>query len=130
MAVETFSGDVIDFSRSIDLEFSTVIKRVSFAILLGVVLKTPVDTGRARGAWTVGVNASPAFTEGRIHKPRTAPPGEEAKLSILDSNPFSIVVIANNLPYIIFLENGSSKQAPQGMVAITVQEEREEFLSA
>lgn len=130
MAVQTFTGDIVRFSNRIDADFSTVIKRLSFGILLGVVLKTPVDVGRARGGWTVGVNASPAFVEGRINTSQAPSPEETAKLSILDSNPYSIVLIANNLPYILFLENGSSKQAPQGMAAITIEEERQAFQAA
>ena len=49
-------------------------------------------------------------------------------LAILTGLPaFSVVWLSNNLDYILFLEEGSSRQAPQGMVAVTVQELREMF---
>ena len=38
--------------------------------------------------------------------------------------PYKVVFISNNVDYIEFLEEGSSKQAPNGMVAVTVEELR------
>lgn len=61
-------------------------------IFRNIQIRTPVDTGRARGNWQVEFNGSQEAT------------------------------IYNNLPYIERLENGWSQQAPTGMVRITLSE--------
>ena len=38
--------------------------------------------------------------------------------------PFEMVWISNNVDYIEFLEHGSSQQAPEGMLAVTIEELR------
>ena len=79
---------------------------------------TPVDTGRARASWTIAVNQANrhVMPEGRY--PAMPNPG------FLDVRPGDSVVISNNLPYITALENGHSRQAPFGMVAVSIQEVR------
>ncbi len=47
--------------------------------------------------------------------------------NLKDLGAFQIVYIANNVNYIIYLEDGTSKQAPEGMVAITMQELADEY---
>lgn len=58
-----------------------------------IVDATPVDTGRARDGWEI----------------------DEAPLG-------GITWIENSVPYIAELENGSSKQAPAGMVIKSIEE--------
>jgi len=84
-----------------------------------IVKKTPVDTGRARANWnisqtapdrsvSVATDTSGAIALGRIAGNRTR----------LGTRTF----LANSLPYIGALEDGSSKQAPAGMVKVTAAE--------
>lgn len=109
----SFNGDLVAFSRRINLEFGTVLKVVSLDAFNGIVQKTPVDEGTAKARWTIGVNGA-------------AQPGDhknmESKVySDIDHEPFSIVVIQNTLIYIRPLEFGhSQKQAPHGMVRPTI----------
>jgi hypothetical protein len=87
----------------------------------GVILKTPVDTGRARASWKVGV--------GEIDT-SVAPEGPndggqalvEGTAEIFDIKKPARTWITNSIPYIGALEDGSSKQAPQGMVKLTAAE--------
>ena len=100
-------------------------KKVAFQVLTGVVLKTPVDTGRARGGWQLDVGAVSGAPE-RLDKDGSAIFADAArKLGALRFG--ERVAISNNVTYIIYLENGSSDQAPQGMVAITLDEVRSQF---
>ena len=96
-------------------------KRIALEALGRVVQKTPVDTGRARGGWQAGERDSEAET-GRLDTLGGAT--EAAGLSAINavSEPFGVIVIFNNVRYIVFLEEGSSQQAPQGMVATTIRE--------
>lgn len=91
---------------------------VALRIYRGIVEKTPVDTGRARGNWHISVGNPDPYT--RETKTRTPLPSEYKKVE--QAKPEDTIYIQNNLPYIKRLEYGSSKQAPQGMVRLTMQE--------
>jgi hypothetical protein len=86
-----------------------------------LVLKTPVDTGRARGNWQVTIADIPEGETGTTDTAGqdTIATGIQALQSL---GVYQIVYITNNVPYIVYLENGTSKQAPQGMVRITIEE--------
>jgi hypothetical protein len=99
------------------LELTTVARKVTFDLFREVVLRSPVDTGRFRANWNVtygspnyGVSNSTAQARGF---------GEAAKALTLPVG--GLVYLANGLQYAAPLEFGSSKQAPQGMVRLSVQ---------
>jgi len=79
-------------------------------------MKTPVDTGRARGNWQLTID-DPAVLEKYSDRPI-----EEGMATLKTLGIFQVVFITNNVPYIVYLEKGSSSQAPNGMVEITLQE--------
>lgn len=104
-------------------------KRVfALNLLSRIVYRTPVDTGRARANWQVS-NVSPNTNERKRFKKNQ--PSAVATDTVargqknIDKNKEGQSIwIANNLPYIQRLESGTwSKQAPQGMVAISIEEE-------
>ena len=96
---------------------------IAMDTLRGVVLKSPVDTGRFRGNWIVSINspsmeqtpATDASGSGAINKGMAAIEGYDVETT-------SRIYIQNNLPYGNRLENGWSKQAPEGMVSVTINE--------
>ena len=96
---------------------------IAMDTLRGVVLKSPVDTGRFRGNWIVSINspsmeqtpATDASGSGAINKGMAAIEGYDVETT-------SRIYIQNNLPYGNRLENGWSKQAPEGMVSVTLNE--------
>jgi hypothetical protein len=113
-----------------------------FRRLSGVILLTPVDTGRARASWDVYVADEPRASAGAG--------GQTAAFTVAQSalssaGIYKAIWITSNLPYIEVLEYGGypdpvargsfvngkwviksvggfSRQAPQGMVRITVQQ--------
>lgn len=108
-------------------------QKVSLQALAGVVRKSPVDTGRFRANWQVSVNA-PNLSE--IEATEASPRGSnpsgrqigEAATRLEALKPYGITYIQNNLPYALRLETGYSKQAPQGMVALTLAELQQQFV--
>lgn len=104
-------------------KLSQVVRKVSLQALARIVLRTPVDTGRARGNWQVTIDGTPAKgTVQALDKDGTRTVVAGGK-EIAQAKPFGVVYITNNLPYIEPLENGHSKQAPPGgIVRITAQE--------
>lgn len=112
-----FNLQIDEFARKVGLSSVTVAKRVGFDLFGRITRKTPVDTGRARGSWTIAVNDAN----------RTVPPAGQADYPIpqvgaLALQPGDAIVISNNLPYIVALEQGHSQQAPAGMVAVSIAE--------
>ena len=96
------------------------IRKAAFGIgLRGLILKTPIDEGTARGNWNVALeskdtsvdelaNANAGIAKGR-------PIIEKFKMG-------QTIYFTNALPYIVPLEFGYSAQAPNGMLRLTFQE--------
>lgn len=80
----------------------------------GISLKTPVDTGRARANWFMAEGA-PDTSATAAKTPKDYARGD------FQANGVPIF-ITNSLPYIVALEYGHSKQAPAGMVRVTLAE--------
>lgn len=125
-SLEAFNRDVDLFTRNLSEKHLLAFhKKIIFDFLRGVMKKTPVDEGRARGAWRVSVGV-PSEEVIEVVRPRFAAMAEAAT-ALANLRPFQVVWISNNVPYILYLEEGSSKQAPQGMVSLTIEEMRTMF---
>ena len=110
------------------ITLGNVEKRVRKAALAAdqvAVIATPVDTGRARANWRVGIGTNPAgFDEDATDKSGSATIAQgQSTISTWKSGQGSIF-ISNNVPYIIPLDEGSSAQAPNGMSAAAIQAAR------
>jgi len=115
------------FVRKLGVDVNALKRKLAFDIFSGIIAKTPVDTGRARGSWNINygepdTSVPPKDAEGKSKSQATA--AAISKLSRFkdDSNPYSAIYITSSLPYIEPLENGSSDQSPNGMVALTLEE--------
>ncbi len=96
-------------------------KKLALTALERVVMRSPVDTGRFRGNWNVSVDAPDTSVSGAVDKTGQATITEGAA-KIEGAGPFQAIYLSNNLAYGPALENGHSKQAPGGMVALTYAE--------
>lgn len=114
----SFSVDISKFAEKVEKRADTFVQGLILRIDSGVVNMTPVDTGRARGNWNVGIN-NVDLTE---HDPETNAQSviERAKEIIKRIKAGDVIYTSNNVEYIEELENGSSDQAPNGMVAVTL----------
>lgn len=77
--------------------------------------------GRFRGNWQLGVGTIPAGETGRID-----PVGEATVGAVIAAVPEDaagrLFYLANNVPYAGPIEDGWSRQAPNGLVALTAME--------
>jgi hypothetical protein len=113
-AVDKIHGDFNKFYKSVCLE---VLKRI--------VMRTPVDTGRARGNWQLEINrtASASLIVEGSKEAMTDFALNSGLSKLAGVIPFSVVHITNNLEYIYYLEyDRRSSQHPEGMVEITITE--------
>ena len=108
----SFSGDIRSFTTKTTQAHGKIARVATLELFNGVIRATPVDTGRARGNWQTSVGAP---VNGEI-----AREGDAAALAEVEAKTpqgaGQITYLSNNLPYIDELENGSSTQAPEGMV--------------
>lgn len=119
--VASFKRDIEKFIEDTDDAVVKVLQATSLELGRRIILKTPVDTGRARGNWQAGINTVPGDQlttkdkSGASSISKVAAESSRAKVN-------DAIFVINNIPYIENLESGSSTQAPQGMVRTTVTE--------
>ena len=117
-----FSIQLLDeFDELVEEKLTVVVQKIAIEGLSRVVMKSPVDTGRFRGNWTVSINS-----ESDAISSNTDPSGGPTiAAGSAVANGISmpqVIWLQNNLPYGPRLEDGYSKQSPTGMVAVTVAE--------
>lgn len=116
MAVN-FSLDLKQFSKQISTDLSNLTRKVALDLWGNITRRTPVDTGRARGSWFVTINTPSEKARKKVAKGIVLPAPVRPQIQA-STNFF----ITNNLPYIKRLEYGYSKQAPYGMVRVSLAE--------
>lgn len=112
------------------------IQEVLSRIAVGIIEKTPKDTGRAKGNWQYsydGPVTSEVGTPGTkgVKDSWRGPDSQAAALLFVlgIASPYVRVFFANPVPYAEFLEKGTSTQAPNGMLKVTVEEVRSWLVS-
>lgn len=109
------------FKDEVEDRIVLITRMIGLEVLKRVILKTPVDTGRARGNWFVAIGAPDTRVTDNTDKTGAATINS-GQAVITGLTQAQAVYITNNLPYIGRLENGHSQQAPAGMVAVTMAE--------
>lgn len=128
----TLGVDVRKFIEKTKLNKEIVVKKVLFDLDRSLVLKTPVGDpkywkspppkgyvgGRARANWQYGESAINYTTTDAIDKSGSASIARVVG-SISEKASGKVHYLTNSLPYIKRLEDGWSRQAPNGMVKLT-----------
>lgn len=94
-----------------------VVRKTALELQSGMIEMSPVKSGRFKSNWTCGVGA--------VNTDTSAAPGADAEgrtRTVLEGwKPGQTIWLTNSLVYARRLENGWSKQSPNGMVRLTVQ---------
>lgn len=110
-----FERDLKKFARTTRIAADQVARNLTFDIFDGVVERNPVDTGWSRANWLVGTNVRPEGVP--VPKPAENNVLPPPKFPGVLPNPNSAVYwVVNNIPYIIPLEEGRSKQIGKGFM--------------
>ncbi|MGR2681544.1 hypothetical protein [Chromobacterium haemolyticum] len=116
-----FSVDLTRIVAKAKGNMDVVARKIVFEAFNKVVLKSPVDTGAFRNSWTVGFGALPVAM---ARVPTQS--GIDAHADVARVLTTEIVGVnawlVNPMPYGVKLEYGWSKQAPAGMVRLTLAE--------
>lgn len=115
----SFGADISAFLEHFNGNIDATLRHTVVLTSQGVIMNTPVDTGRLRGNWQFGTS----FPSGEIPGVDV---GGAAALTRIAGQVTSLSAggecwIVNNLPYSGAIEYGHSRvKAPQGMVRITL----------
>lgn len=109
---------------------SNVIRRIALSIDQELVIRTPVDRGRARSNWVLNIGSPAQGTRSAYSPGKKLGSGEggnkqgaldQARSAIAASPDFvRKIYITNNLGYIRDLDEGSSDQAPKNFVRMSI----------
>lgn len=140
----SFESDVRQFSENAKARAVRIVKSSALELFKRIVSRTPVDTGRARANWQIDLNGisenAGVNFQGERGEPRDKEDHARRDMNAARATQEAIskgtakveggvdehtrkICIFNNVVYIIPLEYGhSKKQAPEGMVRISVAE--------
>lgn len=114
-------------SKLIPVNVDRALKETVLVIDQILITSTPVDTGRARANWIVGLGPSTAAIDAYAPGKNGNTAGANAEAALAQAQDFlsgtdaQVIYISNNLSYIQYLNEGSSKQAPAGFIEAAVQ---------
>lgn len=112
---EAFELEVKKFAEATGVKLADVLTKTGIQIHDELSAGTPRDTGRASAAWNFTVDrVDPDVPPPGRYPPGAAKRGQSGELG--KAKDTSTVYITNNLPYILPLAHGHSKQAPSGWV--------------
>lgn len=118
----SFEADISKFVNKSSKKAELAIRKIGVELFSRVVLKSPVDTGRFRANWIASINVP------HVGDTESVDRGGQAAIAKIVSEVTryrfgdNYIYLTNNLPYGQRLEFGYSKQAPQGMVRLSLME--------
>ena len=118
---EKFAQRIRRMADQVEVQAGRIVAQTAQIISQTVILATPVDTGRARANWQIGIG-SPVIVETpeRDQAGATTIARNASKLAI--GSRARTIFLSNNVDYIGDLNAGSSSQAPANFVEIAVQQ--------
>lgn len=119
--MDNFALDIQRFVDKAKGNVDLVVRKVSLDLFFRVIEKSPVDTGRFKSNWQVSINSIPQGTLATFDKSGASSLARVRAASV-GFAAGQIIYLVNNLEYARALEYGHSKQAPAGMVRLSVME--------
>jgi hypothetical protein len=116
-----FAAQIAEFCAKAKGNADLVVRKVALEMFSRVIQKSPVDEGRFKSSWVVAINSIPTDDPGTIDK-SGAPSFARVNAAVAQLSAGTIITMCSNLSYSRRLEYGWSKQAPSGVVRITVVE--------
>lgn len=112
-----FSKRMAIRAKEIEAGTERTVRQAAVAADTAIVTTTPVETGRAKGNWNVSVGTPDTSVRPDNFDPDGQPTLRRHEGAIARWGlGMSAIFLANGLPYILLLENGSSSaKAPNGM---------------
>lgn len=109
----SFEADVSKWVKKAGRNADKFVSEFTQDVAEEVVKRSPVDTGFFRSSWVASVNTVNTTYNGEAG-------GSPDFSALINAKAGNVYYISNNAPYARRLEYGYSKQAPQGMVRVTL----------
>lgn len=113
-----FALDMSKFAKKAGVNADKVVRKTAIGLFSAVMRSTPVDSGRARGAWMIDINKFSDTTPINIRSDSEVQ--NEIIVGASSYKAGDTLTLSNNVEYVERLEYGWSKQAPQGMVRLNI----------
>lgn len=126
MASNGFSLDISKWAEQTQSDIALVVRKTALDMFSRIVMRSPVDTGRFRNNWNVSIGKPVSDTNDGLDPSGGKSIGKIAGVTA-SYKLGDVIWMSNGLPYAWRLETGWSKQAPVGMVGVTVQETQSIF---
>jgi len=132
METKDFNRSIKRFMRTTDLADEIVLKKIAFDLLSNILKPEPdgthpTDTGQARAGWHAAVSGlGKSFNmDSRLKSTSKVSEGKrQGKYKAKLTGTKKYIEMVNAVGHIVFLEYGWSKQAPLGMVRISMRKMR------
>jgi len=121
----SFQSQIKKFNDKTKLKAVRTFRGTALSIFSRVIIRTPVLSGRLRGNWQTQLNRAPSSTLDVEDKNGAAAITQAGK-AVSRAKLGDSIFLSNNLPYAQVVEDGSSKQAPAGMVKVSIAEFQEQ----
>lgn len=117
-----------NFAAQVDLALNRIYRGFAITVLNNLILRSPVDTGRYRANHLLSFGSPDATVSGQTDRSGSVTlAAGVAAIGGIQSGRFPVIYIQNNLPYAMELELGSSRQAPNGIYALSFQSALADF---
>ena len=112
--LNVFANEINSLANRISQNIPRMVTDVAMSVVEFVADATPVDTGQASGNWKTQIGSpSSAWDAGPSSAQNSI---DAARAALAGLREGQVVHITNNVPYIVELNQGSSRQAPVGFV--------------
>lgn len=118
----TFALNLAKQIKAANDKAESIVKVTMIELFSRVIQKSPVDTGRFRANWNCSIGSPDLSTSQEIDHSGSGAISKATSTVVSYTLNGQSVFLTNNLPYADRLENGWSKQAPNGMVRLSVME--------
>jgi hypothetical protein len=118
----TFALNLAKQIEAAKAQSELVAKKTMIELFNRVIQKSPVDTGRFRANWNCSIGSPDLSTSQAIDPSGSGAISKATSTVVSYTLNGQSVFLTNNLPYADRLENGWSKQAPNGIVRLSVME--------
>lgn len=122
----SFTLDLTNFKLKTEQRAEQVCRKIVLQALTLIVTRSPVDTGRFRANNSVSIGSLPSDSSLDVDKSGSATISRGgnvlASLKLGDT-----MFVYNNVAYALALEYGHSKQAPQGVYRLSLQDVVSQF---
>lgn len=129
-----FNRALRKINLSTNIAVPDLLKMTMMELLRLIIPRTPIDTGRARAGWASAAEycgVQIGYSDARNYDSGAITGGKgEGEINHGKIGKVYYIEAVNGVPYILMLEFGHSKQAPAGMVRISMRQIRRKFYEA